>query len=158
LKLIFTKGTSPLSWLIRHGLKEPVSHFAIVFDDKFVIHSNLYGVGLKWFSTFTKHAEVVYEIEYKVMNQVEENIYSDIMNNCDASPYDWTAFIYFLYRALLFRVLGKPIPKTNPWGRNNAFLCTELASQLPTYICPRGDDLAITSPYSLYKSLIHKKI
>lgn len=157
MKLIFTKGTSPLSWLIRHALDEPVSHFAIVFDEKFVVHSNLYGVQLKWFSTFTKHSEVVYEIPYNLSLQKEEEIYQSIMNRFDEAPYDWTAFAYFTWRALLLKFLKKPLPMTNPYGTKNSFLCTELANCLPGSIYPKTEDLGITSPYALYKSVIAKK-
>jgi len=156
MKLIFTKSTAPLSILIRWGLKEPVSHFAIVLEDKYVFHSNLLGTNLKWFATFKKHCEIVYSVEVPLQPNQEGVIWDSIVNQYDDHNYDFKAFLYFCWRGLLFRFFGKEFPKVNAWGEERSFLCTGLAKALTPELFPQllnVQDFEMMSPYKLYKLL-----
>jgi hypothetical protein len=155
MKMIFTRSSLPLSKLIRWGLKEPVSHFAMVFFNSFVVHSNLAGVQLNWYSTFKKHCEVIYEIERTLSRAEEINLLKSILNSFDGASYDYSAFFYFIWRAILWRLFKTPFPATNKWGKKNAFLCTGLEKVLPESITPGTDSLdpEMTSPYKLYQKL-----
>lgn len=156
MKLIWTKSTLPLSLLIRYGLNEPVSHFGIVFDNGIVFHSNLLGTHIEWYHTFTKHCTVVYEREYAMTLDGEEEIFQKILNTYDDMGYDFGAFGYFCYRALLYRTLGKPFPAKNDWQSSDKFLCTELATVLPDSVVSakiKSQDLSIISPYRLYMEI-----
>ena len=156
MKLIWTASSSPLSQLIRWALKEPVSHFAIVFDDKIVFHSNLLGCHVEWFGTFKKKCTVVYEVEYKLPLEVEESIYQQIISENDKKWYDYRAFAYFAWRALLFMLFKTPFPKVNKWNDGDSFLCTGLISKLPKEHFPglcNITDSEMTSPYQAYLKL-----
>lgn len=161
MKLIFTKSKEPLSVLIRWGLREPVSHFAIVLEDKYVFHSNLLGTNLKWFDTFSKHCEVVYSIELPLNKDQEDVLWDNIVNQYDDCYYDFKAFMYFFWRGLLFRCFGKPFPRINPWGDEKSLLCTGLGRALPVDLFPqllKVQDFEMISPFQLYKLLEdHKK-
>lgn len=153
MKLIFTKSSQPLSKLIRAGLNEPVSHFGIVFDNGIVFHSNLLGTHVEWYKTFTKHCDIVYQIEYAMTLEQEEAIYQTILNTYDELGYDFGALFYFAYRVAAYKFFSVPMPSKNEWSKSDKFLCTELAGTLPNSIVPasiKTEDLSIVSPYSLY--------
>src|SRR3972149_5686290 len=117
MKLIWTKSKAPLSVLIRWGLNEPVSHFAIVFDDFLVFHSNLVGVHMVSMNRFLKStAQIVYEKNYAMVLEDEEAIYRAIISKHDGEPYDFGAFFYFIWRVLLHKFFKTPVPATNPRG------------------------------------------
>lgn len=156
MKLIWTRSSLPLSVLIRTGLRTPVSHFGIVFDNGIVFHSNLLGTHIEWYGTFVKHCEVVFEIEYAMTLEQEEAVYRSILNTYDDHGYDFGAFAYFAWRAILYRTLGLPFPPRNAWESGDKFLCTELARTLPDYIIPlevKSQDFGIMSPFRLFALL-----
>lgn len=154
MKLIWVSGTLPLSKAIMWLLNEPVSHFAIVFDEKIVFHSDLLGVKISWYATFLKTHTVVYEIDHTdAALDLQEATYQSIISQYDGKNYDYGAFFYFAWRGLLKKLFNKPIPTKDPWGSKNGFLCTEMVQTLPDSIVPtdiKADDLSITSPYQLW--------
>lgn len=155
MKLIWTKSSKPLSILIRWGLTEPVSHFAIVFDNFLVFQSNLLGVGLAVYSDFVKHCEVVYSVDVELPLQEEEAIYKSIIPLFVGRAYDWKAFAYFCYRGFLQKVFRIPIPKISPFNTNSnkTEICVELIKALPEWMVPpslRSADMSILSPYTVY--------
>ena len=69
--LIWTKTKKVGSHLIRWGLNEPVSHFAIIrqFDDPsqgVVIHQAFHGFDISWYPTWLKENEIVHALTPKV--------------------------------------------------------------------------------------------
>src|SRR3989344_4080601 len=151
IKLVFTKSNAPLSKLIRWGLKEPVSHAAIVFDDKIVFHSNLLGVDLISYQNFIKKVDVLFELKFNLSLEEEEEIYQNISIR-DGNSYDFKAFSYFIKCGLQYRIYNKPLPIYNPWNSKEKFLCGELLEFLPDYLFPNSKkpDFSITSPYKLF--------
>lgn len=156
MKLIWTKSNKILSVAIRWALREPVSHFGIVFDNGIIFHSNLAGTHVQWYRSFQKSCDIVYEHQYDLKLKEEELVFQNILNRYDDLGYDFKAFFYFCWRGLLYRILGKPLPTKNEWNSSDRFLCTELASTLPDDVVPRAikdQDLSIVSPYRLYLEL-----
>lgn len=148
--LIWTRNKSPLSRLIRWGLREPVSHFAIVFDESLVFHSNLLGVHLEWFNTFKKKQEIVYTIPLRHTTlEEQEVVFRSIVDRFNGKMYDYGAFLYLCYRVALKRLFGKPIPAHNRWNDQGKYLCHELAEGLPGPF--RVENLEIITPYQLYE-------
>jgi len=158
MKFLFSKSTLILSKAIRWGLNEPVSHFALQFGP-LVVHSNLLGVQVTTSNEFRKHAEIIYELKHETTKEKHALLFLDVCNFV-GRPYDWGAFIYFIWRAILWRLFKNPIPKRNPWGDRGAFLCTEIytivASHLPGVQAPQ--DLDLVSPYKLYLILKESNI
>lgn len=154
MKLLWVKGTAPLSKLIMWGLNEPVSHFAVVFDDKIVFHSDLLGVRLAWFPSFMKTHEIVEEMDFPSLKlDLEEEVYQSIITNFDGKSYDYGAFLYFCWRGVLWKLFDKPLPSKNAWGSEDAFLCDELAKVLPDWVVPpeiKAMDIGMISPYKLF--------
>lgn len=155
MKVIFTKNGSALSKLIRWGFNEPVSHVAIVFDNLLVTQSNLLGVGLEWYPKLIEKSEVVFEIDYDLTLDSEEEIFQAMLNTYCGKSYDWWSFLYFAWCGLKAKLFKTPMPKENPWDDNKKFLCTEWVLQLPDWIlkekkCLQG---TLITPYNLYLAL-----
>lgn len=152
MRLIWTKNKMPLSWLIRWGLDEPVSHFAIVFDDRLVFHSNLKGVNVDWFDNFKKHHTIVFERHFNVGLSTEEKVYLDVIGKKIGKPYDFLGFIYFAYIGLKKKLFGTKTPNDNIFNQPEAYLCTELADVIYGFmgVDKTQKELAMISPYQLY--------
>ncbi len=162
MKIAFTRSGLPLSKVIRWGLKEPVSHVCIIFDDKLVFQSNLLGVGLEGIYRLQSAAEIIYTIDVPLVPEVEEAIYNNLLQHYDGKPYDYGAFAYFTYRASLHRAFGMPFPPKNIWNKPDDFLCDgllkalldtpDLPSWLKEAILSLGD-IEMKSPYQVYSAI-----
>jgi hypothetical protein len=153
MKLLWVAGSAPLSKLIMWGLTEPVSHFAISFDDKIIFQSDLLGVHIEWMGTFLKTHTVVFEQDFNLGLEKEEAIFQALCNQYDGSSYDYGAFAYFIWRAALLKMFKMPLPDRNPWGSKKSFLCDEVIQTLPDEVCPpelKKMDLSIKSPYEVW--------
>ena len=149
MKLVWTKSKLPLSVAIRWLLKEPVSHFAVVFDDRLVFHSNLFGTNLQWFDNFKDSCNIVYIKDFRLTLREEEEVYQNLIKFGNRS-YDWSAFFKLLFWGLKKKLTGKDIPMFKDKS-GNAHLCTDIAHALPERVVPfivRGKTV---TPYELYK-------
>jgi hypothetical protein len=153
MKLVWVRGNKLLSKFIMWGLKEPVSHFAIIFDNKIVFHSDLLGVRIMWLPTFLESHEIVFQMDFaNATLEDQEGVYQSIVTKFDGKPYDYKAFIYFGWRGLLWRLFKKPFPAKNAWN-TGGYLCTEMAEVLPDSIVPKEikeKDISMMSPYRLW--------
>lgn len=163
MKLVFTKSSSVLSRLIRWGLAEPVSHVAIIFDDKLIFQSNLLGVHLDGIYKFQKTNTIVYSLDIKLSKQAEELIYEKLLVQYDGVYYDFGALFYFFYQALLHKYFGTPWPDKNAWQKPENFLCDGLLTTLDRDMPPwfieaisSLGDIEMKSPYAVYQCLIKK--
>lgn len=161
MKLLFCHNDKIGSKIIRWGLREPVSHFALSFDESvdgygIVMHSHIQGVQITWFGDFIAANKIIYCLEPAVPPtlQAEEKIYRSIATATFGKDYDKSAFYYFAWRAVLSRAFGTPIPEKNLWDDSGKFLCIEMYAALskafPDMFPPVAVDLAITSPYKAY--------
>lgn len=160
MKLAWVKGHAPLSHLIMWGLNEPVSHFAFIFDNSIVFHSDLTGMHISWLSSFLNTHDIVYEIDLQLSLEQEETIYQGVITKYDGSGYDYGAFVYFGWRAFLKKCFGKPMPNSNPWGSKDRYLCDEAIQLLPVEIVGeeiKKMDLSIRSPYQVLLILLKYK-
>lgn len=151
MELLFCASQMPLSKIIRWSLEEPVSHFAICFDDKVVIHSDLLGVGLKWYDDFIKSHQIVYKLKPKAKLDLvdEEDYYQEAISTTIGKPYDFKEFFYFGYRALLKKFFNKPFPSKSSHEKSGEYLCTELAKAFG--LVDKSVDVGIISPFGLYR-------
>lgn len=153
MRLLWLTNKLPLSKLITWGLDEPVSHFAIVFDDKIVFHSDLSGLHVEWFSAFMKNRTIVFEKQIDITLEQEEYIYQNVISKYHGSSYDFGAFAYFIWRGILKKFFKKPMPNSNPWASKKRFICDEVIQLLPEELVGaeiKKADLAIRSPYQVW--------
>jgi hypothetical protein len=151
MKLLFSYNNRKIgSRFIRWVLREPVSHVAIQFSSGLIIHSTFSGVGLEWSSNFRAENDIPYEYDAIIPPSPEDEMawVTSLLDIYMGQSYDYKAFIYFGWRALLLRLLGLPMPGRNHWNANGRYLCTELAST----VMGREMDPMI-SPYQLYIKL-----
>ena len=152
MKIVFTKNSSVVSKMIRWIFDEPVSHVAFVFDDKWLVQSNLLGIGIEWLHRFVKKSTIVEAIDYPMELVEEEEVFQSLIaEEPEKDGWDFPAGIYFAWRGLLFKYFKLAIPKTNPWNKKHLRLCTEMAAKLPVRLTklPEGIDLGIVTPYQL---------
>lgn len=152
MRFIGSRNKSLGSWLIRKISGSQTSHFLMVFDDSFVIHSKLVsGVGLEWFGTWEKKNEVVWSYDLALPLLKEEEVYQALLNENDDKDYDYLAFIYWPFAVLKSKLTGKPLPATNPWGSRRGLLCTGLYGKLPEWLVGEVSEsqLEMTNPDKL---------
>lgn len=150
IRLLWVKSNKPLSKVIRWTFKEPCSHFAIAFDDRFIFHSDLRGAYPTFWSWFMQSHEVVHELIFKAPIEIEDSVWDQIVKRFDKpKPYDWGAFCFFTITGLSHRLFNTAMPKRNLWGDKDSFLCVELADICRNLI-QVPDNLDICTPENLW--------
>lgn len=132
---LFTKSGKIGSKLIRWGLNESSSHFAIGFDlDKsnrgVVFHSHFTGLSIAWAADFLQSNVVVKRLvpALPLRGASEERLYQAVVRDY-GKPYDLRAFVFFGWRAVLWKLFRRPFPKTNPLN-TSGMICTEVAESI----------------------------
>ncbi len=144
----------PLSKLIRWGLNEPVSHMAIVFDEKLVFHSNFKGIHIEWFETFKRDNEIVLEIDIKTDLYNEEKTYQSIITAYDGKGYDYLGLVYLIYKGFMHKLFNKSLPTDNKWASNNKYFCIEIIKLFEQIDI--DTNVEVSTPYQIYKLLKEK--
>lgn len=151
MKIVFTKGSSPLSEAIRGVTKEPVSHVALDFG-LFIVHSNLLGVNLEWFNFFKTKCTIVYTLErteIEVLQEMKDAAKLDrVLVKLEGAWYDFGALFFAGLALLAKHYLKIPLSKVNLWKSSGMFTCTEWV----TNFVEDSSDAMIT-PYQLYLKL-----
>jgi len=148
----------PLSDLITWTFNEPVSHVAFVFDDKWLLQSNLFGVNIRWFHLWKKKQHIIFQLKYELPLEKEEQIFQALLDAYSEDWYDYLGFLYFVWRGFLYKVFKIQLPKKNPWV-TSGHLCTKLVEFLPRWLTnlPEDLDLEIVTPYKLFMILKEAK-
>jgi hypothetical protein len=154
MKLVWTRSKLPLSRFICWGLNEPVSHMAVVMDQKIAFDASFSGADWNGYKKHFEGREVVFELECELGSAQEELVY-DKLNEVEGSRYDYTAFAYFLFRATLYRLFKIAMPTRNKWSVKRAYLCVGVMSALPGSVTMGVDfkNAEILSPYKIYLAL-----
>lgn len=160
---LFSRNGLPGSKLIRWGLDEPVSHFAMSFDESptgygIVFHAHFTGVTIEWFEDWQNRNEIVYAFTTKSpleLNQ-EERIYQVFARRFYGRPYDNIGMAFWIKTILEHKLLGKPIPTENKWGDPMKYLCYEIYegfNALPFLGLPKVAPNEMITPYQLKQRL-----
>lgn len=153
MRVIATKNNSIMSRLIRWVTSQPASHFAIVFDEKFVFHSNLLGAHPEFFTSFKKRNEIVESEVFFLTLEQEESVYQSIIKTFDGKGYDFGAFLFAGIYRLANKLFNVEIPYRNKWNGKNKFLCTEIVEALLStdlkMVFRDGQDLSMITAYDI---------
>jgi len=159
---VFVKNFSVPSALTTWGLNEPCSHVAVIFGDM-VYQSWGDGVGGCSLEDFNRIETTVLRLKLKqeLPAEISAGIYQSLIEKYDDRMYDYIGLLFFIWRAFLFKFLGKPLPKKNPWGESSMEICCEAAilavreveSHIKAKIIPDDFDGCIQSPYRVYLAL-----
>lgn len=157
MRLLFSKNNKIGSYLIRWGTEGDCSHFAVEFDDCFVLQSNMkQGVNALSSNEFFQHNELVHSIQYNLTLEQEEQIYKVMIKKLAGKvSWDFMAALFWMKEIIKHRIFDSPIPKVNAWGDPNRMMCIELASQLPDWIFAgnKPESLDLMSPQTLFHVL-----
>lgn len=136
MKILFTKGSSPLSKAIIGVTGESVSHCALDFG-AFIVHSNLLGVNIEWANFFKKQTIVIYTLQRNYLpgtqSMVDANdldILDKTLTNDENAIYDFGALLFAGLAILAKHYLKIPLPKTNLWQSSGQFICTEWVQEI----------------------------
>lgn len=159
MNFIFTANKGPISRLIRWGLEEPCSHFAIAFENNILCHQTFSGFAIDWYPHWYKSQRIWKRlIPMKSNIMIERKIMGMVADKWAGSGYDISGFAYFSWRALLFKAIEKDFPETNKWGTGPDTICTGIAqdikAEFPHYFSDDHEDFEILSPHKLYLSMI----
>ena len=132
------------SRLIRWGLDEPSSHFAVCFfEDSFptVIESRLdtgvREIGLKEFSDVNT---IVHALQAPVTLDEEILFFNDIKNKTSGVGYDFPAILYWTYVGFMRKLFGIKQPRINIMDRSELLYCVEILELLDDYLQEIGVD------------------
>lgn len=158
MKLVWTKSNLILSTLIRWGLDVDCSHFLIVFESPsggLCFESNLLGTHPRFWKNDQKNLTVVHQIDVAIPIEVEDRVWDVVVDKYDGKSYDYGAFAYFCWRAILKKVFKIPMPAKNKWAKTGAYLCDEVyMSLVDAGVLPDlGIDIAISSPHDVYEKV-----
>jgi len=161
---LWLKSNKVGSRLIRWGLKEASSHFAICFDEQLgktalVIESRLTtGVRPIWLGDFLATCEIVHALQAPITRGEEREFYRLFSSRLIGRKYDTWAMGYWVYAGLMYRLFGRRLPNRNEWGENELVYCEEILQYMPEYLEEMGVDISdidleMTSPEMAYNIL-----
>lgn len=161
MRFYFTKNRLIGSKAIMWGLGEDCSHMAIGFEDRgIVIESRLdHGVGEDSEDAFRARNTIVHQLTLKSSHLPFENELRQSLNKGLGKRYDGGAMVFWTLAALGKKLLGRPLPHKNPWGKRGEHYCVEiirgseaiLDAHLGTDFGKR--DVEMISPFQAYKIL-----
>jgi len=160
--LLWTKNKLPGSKLIRWGLSEDVSHFACAFfvskDKGLVVHQKLHGFSIDWLPKWRDKNDVVFSLKPKEADKERDRkILHGIMNRFYGTRYDALGFLYFTWRAFLYKFFGVGLPVKNKWSEEEEPLCTGIAKILqdaqPLWFFRSVRDFDIVTPQRLFNNM-----
>lgn len=151
IHFLFTKNSLVGSKIIRWGLRENSSHFAIGFDlgssnRGIIFHSNFHGLKIDWANDFLKKNDIIHQLEpvLDLKLEAEERLYQAVVKNY-GKAYDYKGFFFFILAAAWGKITRRELPRRNPWGDNRAFLCTEVAEEMRAELL---DIFQVTLPHT----------
>lgn len=130
ITVIGSYNSSLLSKFIRFASKDPVSHFAICFDDKLIFHATVSGAKPVFRSTFLKDNTIHTEIKLPNLTLEKEEMVWQLCTQFDGRPYDVAALLYFFIYGATHIFDENPFPKHNPWNHKDMYICNEIAYTL----------------------------
>lgn len=156
---LFSRNNLPGSRAIRWGLGEPVSHFAMSFDESptgygILFHAHFSGVTIEWFDDWQRRNEIVYAFAPKSVPDLwsEEQVYQIFARRFYGKKYDGFGMAFWIKAILEHKLLGRPIPTENGWGEPLKYLCYEIYegfNSLPFLELPKIAPDEMITPYQL---------
>lgn len=137
IKYLFTNndliGSKIISGATKYDFQktnETPSHFAILFNDRWVFHSNFAnGVFVEPYYSFKKKNTVVSFLrkEHCKLSEIECTLMQDqLIKTTYGKGYDFMAVLFFGWRIALRYLFNAPIPDKNKWESKNKWFCNEI--------------------------------
>lgn len=159
IKYLFTRNDLIGSKLISYGTKysfqktqETPSHFAILFDDRWIFESRMQqGVHVMPYYHWKQKNTVVAALrrENCKLSEIECKLLQDqLIREAYGRKYDKWAIAYFVWRIFLKWFFNAPMPDQNKWESKNKWFCNELFEII------FREDLSMKSPNDLMWMLL----
>ena len=130
MRLVWTKGRSPLSWVIRKITGDDCSHFAFVFESHgrsgLMFESNLLGTHPAFLKTSLKAHTIIHDIVVPMSQVEEDKVWDLVVEKYDGRPYDFCGALFLGVHKFMQRFFGKKLPEKNRWARGGSFFCDEI--------------------------------
>lgn len=137
IKYLFTNSNLTGSKIISGATKrdyqktsDTPSHFAILFNDRWVLHSNFAnGVHCQPYYYFKKKNQVISSLRKNEcdLSHIEcQLLFDQLVKKAYAAKYDYWAIAFFAYRIILNWLFKWPIPDKNKWEVSDKWFCNEL--------------------------------
>jgi len=151
--LIGSRAISSMTKFDFQKKEETPSHFAILFDDRWVFHSNFAnGVHVEPYKHFIKKNNIIvalYDIQCCNYEKECVDFQDHLIHFSYGSGYDWFAIIYFCWRLLLNKMFNIKIPEKNRLESSSRWFCNEL------FELKLGIDLSMKTPNDIMFMLHH---
>lgn len=153
------------SRLIKWGLEEDCSHFALAFFEHrgrsapLIESKAAHGVKLRWLGDFLEHNKVVHALKFPFESGKQQaDLFHHTSSEVIGIEYDKRGIAYWAIAGALKKFFGRPIPMTNKWGRNEQLYCVEIIEAMEEFMKTLGIDLntfdlEMTSPHMAYHLL-----
>lgn len=144
---LFTKSNTIGSKLIRWGLDDEVSHFALIDTrrpsiNSMVLHSTLKkGVHITGIRQFLQHNEVVYAWGTKGgTNKEHMQYFSRLHTALYRKDYDIKGVSFLAASVIVcIKVLGTELPSENKWADKKDFYCSEVLHETAFFLGQYSD-------------------
>lgn len=162
----FTKNNNFWSRALMYFCNEPFSHVIAILHphEGHLYHATTGGVERLPFIKFFDRNKLVAAI--KINSSICESFYFEkkLIKSITphiGKPYDWPAYIFLGLCCIARKYTGMSLPKKNPFSTDRGFLCCEIFSPMSKLLlkhtsCNIDIDLAMTTPYQLYRYLIDR--
>jgi len=159
IKYLFTRndliGSKLISGVTKRDYQktsDTPSHFAILFNDRWVLHSNFAnGVHIEPYYFFKKRNQVITSLRDTTckMCAIEcQLLFDQLTRKAYGLKYDWPAILYFAYRIILRWIFKLPIPDKNKWEAEDKWFCNEIFELVI------GRDISMQTPNDLMMILL----
>ncbi len=158
MDILFTTNNKFWSKTFKYLTKEPVSHLAFLFninDCLLTIDCSVDGGRLMTYDKFISSNHPVYKTTLKTDSETELHLFKKSLFLV-GKKYDMPAYIYGIWRGILFTIFGLKAPKRNLLSKPDLYCCTEIFLPIEEILKQKynlsfsGMDLAIKTPYELY--------
>ena len=162
MKIVFTTNKKFWSKAFKYLTGHPVSHLGFVFninDNLLTIDCSTDGGRIMTFEKFSSINFPVYEINLDRSIDLEIELFKSALFLV-GKPYDMPAYVYGIWRGILFRLFNIKAPKKNLLSKQNLYCCTEILLPIDDILKREFDitfskmDLAIKTPYEIYLFLM----
>ena len=163
--LIWSTNNAWGSRLIRWGLDEPSSHFAVCFFEDNPSHATVIesrmmdGVDTCSLKDFHRRNEVIHMLQAPITADEEIELYNHLYNSTKGVEYDRPAILYWIYAGFMRKFFDRKLPKENIMDRRELLYCVEVLEILENYLEEIGVDVGeidfgMMSPEQAYEMLI----
>jgi hypothetical protein len=163
MKVLFTTNNKFWSRVLKCLTSEPFSHIALVFDIdgvQLVVDCSTDGGRLMPIDKFLVSNIPMASIDIMVSHKSEIILFKYAINIV-GKKYDFPAYIYGLWRGILFKAFKIGPPIKNRYNTKDKFVCTEILEPIRFPLSLLGIsfgdmDFSIQTPYRLYLFLKDK--